>query len=79
MKFDNEVTCAGLAAPQIGISKQIIVFATPDTPGLNIWRPHLTDMMPKTIWFNPTYQGVKVEGFMKITKVVFLWKVWQEQ
>jgi len=64
LKFDREGTCAGLAAPQIGISKRIIVFSTPtETPALKIWRTDLTDTMPKTIWFNPTYEGVKDEGY----------------
>jgi peptide deformylase len=33
-KFDAEENCAGLAAPQIGISKRIIVFALLDEPEL---------------------------------------------
>jgi peptide deformylase len=62
-KYDAEGTCAGLAAPQIGISKRIIVFATPDTPALRIWRPDLSDVMGKTVWINPEYEGVEQEGF----------------
>lgn len=63
MKFDIEGNCAGLAAPQIGISKRIIVFATPDSPNVRIFRPDFTDSMPKTIWINPTYEGVESEGY----------------
>lgn len=62
-KFDAEGTAAGLAAPQIGISKRIIVFATPDTPALRIWRPNLSDVMAKTLWINPSYTGIEEEGF----------------
>lgn len=55
-KFDQEEEgAAGLAAPQIGISKRIIVFAVPDDPKLKKFRPDLTQSMPKTIWINPSY------------------------
>lgn len=62
-KFDREENCAGLAAPQIGISKQIIVFAAPDDEKIKKWRPDLTHTMPKTIWINPTYQPVGDETY----------------
>lgn len=55
-KFDEEENCAGLAAPQIGISKQIIVFSAPDDPQLKKWREDLTQTMEKSIWINPTYE-----------------------
>jgi len=54
-KFDQEENCAGLAAPQIGINKQVIVFKVPDDPEYKKWRPDLTDTMPKTVWINPSY------------------------
>lgn len=57
-KFDQEKNMAGLAAPQLGISKQIIIFAVPDDPELKKFRPDLTQSMPKTIWINPTYEPV---------------------
>ena len=57
-KYDQEANCAGLAAPQIGISKQIIIFAVPDTEELKKWRPDLIDTMPKTIWINPSYKPI---------------------
>lgn len=57
-KFDQEENCAGLAAPQIGFGKQVIVFAVDDDPDLKKWRPDLTDTMPKTVWINPTYEPV---------------------
>lgn len=62
-KFDSEDNCAGLAAPQIGIQKKIIVFAAPETPELKKWRPDFTDSMPKTIWINPTYSGMEDHGY----------------
>jgi peptide deformylase len=58
-KYDQEDNCAGLAAPQIGISKRIIVFAVHDDPQLKKWRPDLTDTMPKTLWINPSYEPVE--------------------
>jgi len=57
-KFDQEGNCSGLAAPQIGIAKQIIVFAAPDNPDLKKWRLDFTQTMGKTIWINPSYKGV---------------------
>lgn len=57
-KFDNEENCAGLAAPQIGISKQIIVFALPEDEELKKFRPDFTQTMDKTIWINPSYVGI---------------------
>jgi peptide deformylase len=62
-KFDVEENCSGLAAVQIGISKRIIVFATPDNPELKKWRPDLTDMMPKTVWINPKFTGIEEAGY----------------
>jgi peptide deformylase len=62
-QFDQEQNCSGLAAPQIGISKQIIVFAAPDDQNLKKWRPDFTQAMPKTIWINPTYEGIEADGF----------------
>jgi peptide deformylase len=57
-KFDGEKNCAGLAAPQIGIPKQIIVFAAPENQDLKKWRSDFTQYMDKTIWINPSYEGV---------------------
>lgn len=62
-KYDSEENCAGLAAPQIGISKRIIVFATPPDPNFKKFRPDWTDSMPKTIWVNPSYTGIEEAGF----------------
>jgi peptide deformylase len=56
-KYDQEDNCAGLAAPQIGISKQVIVFAA-NEPDLKKWRPDFTQNMPKTIWINPSYEPI---------------------
>lgn len=52
-KYESEQGCAELAAPQIGISKQFIIFAVADDPRLKKWRSDLTQTMPKSIWLNP--------------------------
>jgi peptide deformylase len=57
-KFDHEENCAGLAAPQIGIGKRIIVFEVKDDPDLKKWRPDLEQTMPKAVWINPSYKAV---------------------
>lgn len=57
-KYDGEKNCAGLAAPQIGIAKQVVVFAAPENPDLKKWRPDFTQSMDKTIWINPSYEGL---------------------
>lgn len=57
-KYDAEENCAGLAAPQIGIPKQIIVFAAPENQNLKKWRADFTQTMDKTIWINPSYESV---------------------
>ena len=57
-KYDAEENCAGLAAPQIGIPKQMIIFAALCSPELKKWRPDFTQEMPKTIWVNPSYNGI---------------------
>ena len=62
-KFDAEGKAYGLAAVQIGIAKRIIVFAAIDDPETKIWRPDLTDTMPKTIWINPKFTGVDAAGY----------------
>ncbi len=60
-KFDAEENCAGLAAPQLGFSKQGIIFAAPYSPELKKWRPDLIDTMPKTVWLNARYQPFGTE------------------
>ncbi len=57
-KFDQEQNCSGLAAPQIGISKRVIVFAAPENPEYKKWRPDFTQSMPKSIWINPSYEPI---------------------
>lgn len=57
-KYDAEENCAGLAAPQIGIPKQMIVFEALCSPEIKKWRPDFTQEMPKTIWVNPSYEGI---------------------
>ncbi len=60
-KFDSEKMIAGLAAPQIGYSYRIIIFAAPDDPVIKQFRKDLVQTMPKTIWFNPTYTPLNNE------------------
>lgn len=60
-KFDKEENCAGLAAPQIGFNKRIIIFAVKDDPELRQWRRDLNDTMERTIWINPKYEPVGEE------------------
>ena len=57
-KYDAEKNCAGLAAPQIGIPKQMIVFEALCSPEIKKWRPDFTQEMPKTVWVNPSYDGI---------------------
>ena len=61
-KFDSEENCAGIAAPQLGISKAFMVFSTPEDENFKKFRPDWTDSMPKTIWINPSYQGIEDAG-----------------
>lgn len=60
-KYDAEENCSGLAAPQLGIDKAIIIFAVPNDPKLKKFRPDLDQSMPKTIWINPSYEPVGKE------------------
>ena len=60
-KYDSEENIAGLAAVQVGIPKKMIVFSASDDPALKKWRPDLTQTMGKTIWINPTYEGITEE------------------
>lgn len=62
-KFNNETNIAGLAGPQIGIAKKIIIFAAEENPKLKKWRNDFTQFMPRTIWINPSYEGIEKEGF----------------
>ncbi|CAK0841303.1 unnamed protein product [Prorocentrum cordatum] len=59
-KFDNETNCVGLAAPQIGIDRRIIVFEVladdPDNEGRNV-----TQEMSKVLWINPSYSPLTDE------------------
>lgn len=65
-KYESEETIAGLAAPQIGFSKKIIIFAVPDDPNLRKWRPDIVETMPRTVWINASYEPIgeeKVEAY----------------
>lgn len=61
-KFDQEKNMAGLAAVQIGIPLQAIIFSVPDDAELKRYRLDLTQSMEKTLWLNPEYEGIPDEG-----------------
>ncbi len=61
-QFDNEENCAGLAAVQIGFGKRIVIFAAHKNPELKKWRSDFTQAMPKTIWINPSFEGIEEAG-----------------
>jgi peptide deformylase len=56
-KFDGEENCGGLAAPQIGYNKRVIVLAADDEE-LKKYRDDFTDRLPKSIWINPSFKPV---------------------
>ncbi len=60
-KFDAEENCAGLAAPQIGFSKRILVLAAEDDDTIKKYRPDFSDTLPKSIWINPSYKPLTAE------------------
>ncbi|MGV2432219.1 MAG UNVERIFIED_CONTAM: peptide deformylase [Rickettsiaceae bacterium] len=70
-QFDAEENCSGIAAPQIGIAKKIIIFSTPEDPNLKKFRPDWTDSMPKTLWINPSYEGIEESGKTKDYEACF--------
>lgn len=57
--FDVQEKIAGLAAPQIGIAKQAIIFKVPLE--MQKWRQDFTHVVPKTLWLNPCYEGIGTE------------------
>lgn len=54
MKFENEKDCAGLAAPQIGISKRFIVFKVEKEESVE-------QAFPQSVWINPVYEKASDE------------------
>jgi peptide deformylase len=60
-KYDQEESCVGLAAPQIGISKRFVFVNIPSDPKLKKWRPDLTDTMERTVLINPRYEPLEEE------------------
>ncbi|MBA3813362.1 MAG: peptide deformylase [Alphaproteobacteria bacterium] len=60
-KFDSEDNCAGLAAPQIGYDRCMIIFAIEEDEDIKNFRPDLTDTMPKSIWINPSWTPLSSE------------------
>lgn len=53
-KFLNEENCAGLAAPQIGFSKRIIVYAIPEE--IKNYRLDSDEVVPTRVLINPAYE-----------------------
>jgi len=60
-KYDAEENCAGLAGPQIGIGKAVIIFEVKDDPDLKKIRKDLVQTMSKTIFLNPSYEAIGTE------------------
>jgi len=60
-KYDGEENCAGLAAPQIGYSKRILILEVPDDEELKKFRTDLTDTLPKSVWINPSFTPLTEE------------------
>ena len=58
VKFDREENCAGLAAPQIGYGKRIIILAVEEDEELKKFRPDLSDALSKSIWINPSFTPI---------------------
>ncbi|MBI2706999.1 MAG: peptide deformylase [Proteobacteria bacterium] len=63
-KFDQEDNCAGLAAPQVGYNKRILVLEAEEDEELQKRRPDFTDTLPKTIWINPSWTPLSEEKFI---------------
>lgn len=60
-KFDQEENCAGLAAPQIGYSKRVLILAAEADEDLKKYRPDFSDTLPKSIWINPSWKSLTVD------------------
>ena len=56
--YKNSEKLVGLSAPQIGISRRIIVFQVKDSEETKKFRKDLTDTMSLTLWINPTFEPV---------------------
>lgn len=60
-QFDHEDNMAGLAAPQVGIKRKIIVLSAPEDEELKRWRPDHEQILPKTVLINPSYEPLDEE------------------
>lgn len=58
-KFMQEQNCAGLAAPQIGISKRIIVYAIPEE--IKQFRLDADEVVDRRVLINPEYKPLTEE------------------
>jgi peptide deformylase len=59
-KYDNQKNCVGLAAPQIGIRRQMIVFAV-DKNDPRLGNRIVTMDMGRVVWLNPSYTPLTEE------------------
>lgn len=60
-KFDQEDNCGGLAAPQIGYGKRIIILALEEDENRRNFRPYFLNTLPKSIWINPSFAALSSE------------------
>ncbi|HUX78787.1 MAG TPA: peptide deformylase [Alphaproteobacteria bacterium] len=60
-KFEQEDNCAGLAAPQIGYNKRILILALEEDEELKKDRPDFSDTLPKSIWINPSFTPLSLD------------------
>eukprot|EP00930_Biecheleria_cincta_P062725 TRINITY_DN48172_c0_g1_i1.p1 TRINITY_DN48172_c0_g1~~TRINITY_DN48172_c0_g1_i1.p1 ORF type:complete len:273 (-),score=26.02 TRINITY_DN48172_c0_g1_i1:7-825(-) len=60
-KFDNAVHMVGLAGPQIGIDRQMIIFKVMRSKELEDAKAHITMEMDRTVWLNPSYEPLTEE------------------
>lgn len=60
-KFDQEENCGGLAAPQIGYSKRVLILAAEADEDLKKYRPDFLDTLPKSIWINPSWTALTTD------------------
>jgi peptide deformylase len=61
--FATQDTPAGLAAPQVGVGLQIIIFQVPEIA--LAWRKDIYDIIPPTLWINPRYTPIEKDGMTK--------------
>ncbi|MBN9413501.1 MAG: peptide deformylase [Candidatus Paracaedimonas acanthamoebae] len=58
-QFHHEENCAGLAAPQIGFSRRMVIFSVPEE--IKNYRFDVIDTIPETLLINPLYKPLGEE------------------